>query len=113
MNLASEGFDDELDVLGRDTLDGLLYDMVAILVFDTFENICLKLLNKFSLLISEHMLKSLKGISINDNTPRNGIPPSEQLCTHTFAWTIPLRGSSSALPIPASGPDSHAQTISG
>jgi hypothetical protein len=113
MNLTSEGFDDELDVLGRDTLNGFLNDMVAVLVFDALENICLKLLDKFSLLISEHMLKSLKCISIIFSGLKNGIPPFEQLCIHTSAWTAPLRGFSSALLIPAFEPGSRARTTSG
>lgn len=37
--LASESFDDELDVLRWNSLDGFLHDVVAVLIFDTFEDI--------------------------------------------------------------------------
>jgi len=51
MDLAFESFNDELDVLCWNTLDGFLDDVVAVLIFDTLQNIVLKLFHKFSLLV--------------------------------------------------------------
>jgi hypothetical protein len=59
MDLALEGFEDELNVLGRDTFDGFLDHMVAILVLDTLQNLWLKLADKLGLLVGENMLKCL------------------------------------------------------
>ena len=56
MNLTSESFDDKLNMLSGDTLDGFLHNMVAILIFDTFENIGLKFIDELSLLIRKDML---------------------------------------------------------
>ena len=39
MDLTSEGFNDELDVIGWDSLDSFLNNMIAVLVFDTLEDI--------------------------------------------------------------------------
>lgn len=43
MDLASKSFDNKLDLLSRYALDGLLNDVVTILVFNALENVCLKL----------------------------------------------------------------------
>lgn len=56
VNLTSKGLDDKLDMLSGNTLDGFLHNMVAILVFDTFENIGLKFIDELSLLIRKDML---------------------------------------------------------
>lgn len=45
VDLSSKGIDDEPDVFGRYSLDGFLDDMIAILIFDALEDICLELLN--------------------------------------------------------------------
>jgi hypothetical protein len=63
MHLASEGFDDKLNVLSWDTLNGFLDNMVAILVLHTFQNIGLKLINKFCLLVRKNMFKGLCKVS--------------------------------------------------
>lgn len=63
MNLTAECFDDELDVLRRHTLDGFLYNVVAILILHALEDICLKFLDEFGLLISKDMLKGLDKVS--------------------------------------------------
>lgn len=39
MDLTSESFYDELDVIGWDSLDGFLNNMIAVLVFDTLEDV--------------------------------------------------------------------------
>lgn len=59
VNLAPESFNDELDMLGRDSLDSLLNNMVAVLILDTLENISLKLFDEFCLLIRKDMFQSL------------------------------------------------------
>ncbi len=43
VHLASEGFDDELNVLTRDTLNGFLHNVIPILIFNTLQNIDLQL----------------------------------------------------------------------
>ena len=58
-HLSSKSFDDELDVLHRYSLDGFLHNVIAVLIFDTFEDIGLKFCNKLGLLIGEDMLESL------------------------------------------------------
>lgn len=60
VNLAPECLDDELNVLCWNTLDGFLNHVVAILIFDTFQDICSKLFDELSLLIGENMLKCLE-----------------------------------------------------
>ena len=60
MRLSTEDVNDKANVLGRDSLDSFLHDMVAILIFDEFEDIYLQLLHKLSLLIDEDMFKGLK-----------------------------------------------------
>jgi hypothetical protein len=52
MDLAFKSFNDELDVLCWNALDGLLDDVVAVLIFDTLQNVVLKLFHKLSLLVS-------------------------------------------------------------
>lgn len=45
VHLAFEGVDDELHILRRNPLDGLLDHMVAILISDTLQDMALKLLD--------------------------------------------------------------------
>ena len=45
VDLSSESFDDELNVLSWHTFDSFLHDVVAVLVLDTFQNIDLQLLD--------------------------------------------------------------------
>lgn len=52
VDLTSESFDDELNVLSWNSLDGFLHNMVAILILDTLEDVSLKLGNELSLLVS-------------------------------------------------------------
>jgi len=59
VHLTSKSFDDELDMLCGYSLDGLLHDVIAILIFDTFEDIGLEFCNELGLLIGEDMLESL------------------------------------------------------
>jgi hypothetical protein len=63
VDLASEGFDDKLDVFSRDTLDSFLDNVVAILIFHALEDIGLELFNKFGLLIGENMFESLETLA--------------------------------------------------
>lgn len=51
--------DDELYMLGGYPLNGLLDDMVTILVFDTWEDMFFKLLDQLGLLIGQNVLESL------------------------------------------------------
>ena len=60
IDLTSEGFYDKLEVLGRDTLDGSLDNMVAILIFHALENISLEFFDELRLLIGENMFESLE-----------------------------------------------------
>lgn len=57
--MSSERMDDELYMLGGYPLDGLLNDMVTILVFDTWEDMFFKLLDQLGLLIGQNVLESL------------------------------------------------------
>ena len=50
LDLSMERLEYEPDVHSWDSLDGLLYDMIAILVFDAFEHISFELLNDGGLL---------------------------------------------------------------
>lgn len=59
MYLTPECFNDELYVFGWDTLNGLLYNVIAILILDALENIGVQLLGKLGLLIGEHMFECL------------------------------------------------------
>ena len=61
VNLVSEGIYDEGDVLRGDSLDRLLDDVVAVLVFDAFQNLALDFLDEERLLVDEDVLKSLDG----------------------------------------------------
>ena len=63
VDLASEGLDDKLNVLGRNTFDGFLDNVIAILVFHAFENIGLKLFDKLGLLIGKNMFESLNTLA--------------------------------------------------
>jgi hypothetical protein len=45
VHLSFEGFDDELNVLSWDTLNGFLHNVIAILIFNTLQNIDLQLFN--------------------------------------------------------------------
>lgn len=56
MYLSLECFNDELNVLGWDSLDGLLDDVVSILIFDTLQDIWLKFFNELCLLVGKNML---------------------------------------------------------
>ena len=46
MHLSGKRIDDELDVLRGNSLDGFLYDVVPILVLDTFQYLVLEFLDK-------------------------------------------------------------------
>src|SRR2546421_8147749 len=50
---------DELDMLCRHAFDGLLNDMIAILVFDTFEHVGFELFDHAGLLVGQNVLESL------------------------------------------------------
>lgn len=65
VNLTPECFNDELYVLGWDTFNGFLYNVVTILVLDTLENIGVQFLGKLGLLIGEHMFECLERMSLN------------------------------------------------
>jgi hypothetical protein len=45
VDLATESFDDELDMLCWNPLDGFLNDVITILIFNAFEDIGLELCN--------------------------------------------------------------------
>lgn len=59
VHLSFEGVDDELHIVRRNPLDGLLDHVVAILISDTFQDMAFKLLDHGSLLISEDMFQCL------------------------------------------------------
>lgn len=59
VHLAAEGVDDELHVLRRHTLDGLLNDMVTILVSHALQNMVLQLLHHGGLLVGKDVLEGL------------------------------------------------------
>lgn len=66
MDLSFESFNDELNVLSWYSLNGLLNNVIAILVFDAFKDISLEFLDEFGLLISEDVFKSLFYVSMCD-----------------------------------------------
>ncbi len=59
VDLANESVDNKLNMLGRNALDCSLDDMVAILVFDTFEHVVFQLLDHASLLVDQNVLQRL------------------------------------------------------
>ena len=59
LDLASESLEDERYVFGVATFDGLLDDVVSVLVFDASQDILLQFANERSLLIVEYMFESL------------------------------------------------------
>ena len=59
LNLLVESPDDELDIFIWKALYHLLYDMIAILIVDAFQNGVLQLADKTDLLIEEHMFQGL------------------------------------------------------
>ena len=59
LNLASERLEDERYVFGVATLDGLLDDVVPVLILDASQNIFFQFANERGLLIVEYMFKSL------------------------------------------------------
>lgn len=59
-DLALEGIDDELYALGGDPLDGLLDDVVAVLVFDALDNRAPQLEDKLGLLVHKHVFDGLE-----------------------------------------------------
>ncbi len=59
VHLALEGFDDELNVLSRHTLNGFLHHVIAVLIFDALQDIDLQLFHQLGLLISEDVLQGL------------------------------------------------------
>lgn len=58
-NVSSETLHENCHMLHRYALDDLLDDVVAILVFDSFQRFLLQFAHQFSLLIDEDVLKSL------------------------------------------------------
>jgi hypothetical protein len=59
LDLASESLEDERYVFGVATFDGLLDDVVSVLVFDASQDILLQFANERSLLIVQYMFESL------------------------------------------------------
>jgi hypothetical protein len=57
LNLTKEGVVDEADSLWSTSFDCLLNDVVAILIFDTLQNVIFQFTNKRGLLFDEDMLK--------------------------------------------------------
>jgi len=88
MNLVVKCFNNELNVLSGNAFNGLLYDMVAILVFDTLQNIAFKLFDQGRLLIEKYMLQSLISALVKIHCSVIGfVLPFEPLDNHTFAGT--------------------------
>ncbi len=73
MDLSSERMDDELYMFGGYPLDGLLDDMVTILVFDTWEDMFFKLLDQLGLLIGQNVLESLWNVRCVRRILRDGL----------------------------------------
>lgn len=83
VDVALEGFDDELDVFARDALDCFLDDVVAVLVFDAFEDVAVEFLDEGGLLLCEDVFEGLK---VSKRSPVDSdYTPFERLCTRTFA----------------------------
>jgi hypothetical protein len=59
VNLPDEGVGDESDVFCWDSLNGLLHNVVPVLILDALENVWLELLHKKSLLVGQDVLESL------------------------------------------------------
>lgn len=59
VHLPLESINDKLHIVRRNSLDGFLNNVVAILISDTFQDMALKLLDHRSLLISEDMFQCL------------------------------------------------------
>jgi len=65
VHLPPESINDKLQVLCRDTLDGLLNHMVAILIFDALHHIGFELFHELRLLVGKYMFESF----LNNSTP--------------------------------------------
>ena len=114
MHLPRESVDDELNVLCWYSLDCFLDDMVAVLIFDTFEDVMFKLLDQLRLLVGQNMLEGLR--EIRKTSEQKGSvekPPFEQPGNRTFEAIEPECGFSFDLLGPFSVPGYHAQRISG
>jgi hypothetical protein len=59
LNLTSESLENKRNVVSVATLDGLLDDMVSVLVLDTSQDVLFQFANQRCLLIIENMLESL------------------------------------------------------
>jgi len=60
LDLLVEGTDDELDMLGWNSLNCFLNDVVAILILNTFQNIVLKFFHDAGLLVNQNVFQCLK-----------------------------------------------------
>jgi hypothetical protein len=71
MDLAFESFDDELDILIWDTLNYLLDDVIAMLIFDKLKKVVVKLLHKLSLLVDLDVFYCLEKLVCIGNSSSN------------------------------------------
>lgn len=70
IHLPFESVDYKLHILGRNSFDGFLDHVIAILISNTFQDMVLKLLDHRSLLISEDMFQCLYKLAGSVNTHR-------------------------------------------
>lgn len=59
VHLAGKCVYNELECTGLNAFDAFLYDMVAILIFDTFQNVTVELAHNFLLLIGRNAFEGL------------------------------------------------------
>ena len=78
VHLACKCVDDELNMHRRNPLDGLLYDMIAVLIFDAFEHMLFEFSNQLRLLIGQNMLKGLITLA-RQRDPPFSFPPTHLL----------------------------------
>ena len=115
VHLAGKCVDDELNMHRRNPLDGFLYDMIAVLIFDAFEHMLFEFSNQLRLLIGQNMLKSLITLARQRDTPLlvPSYSPSGPPGTRTSAARALEYGSSFGGRESSSAPGSRARRIFG
>lgn len=83
MDLADDGGGDETDVFRGDALNGLLDDVVAVLILDAGEDVALQLFDDADLLIKQDVVEDLFHISTGAIGGRNGVT----FCTTRHPYT--------------------------
>ena len=69
LDLPVESFNDKLDISGWNAFNGLLDNVVSILIFDTLQDVLMQFSHEVSLLVSQNMFQCLRELAF---TMHNG-----------------------------------------